>query len=865
MGFSKRIQSGLPFAPAIALLICVLVSTAGNASVVPISSRANLVGLSDASVRDDGRLQTKHEVAGLLIINSSGARSRSSVAQGLVKILREAESFMTSDESLLVRPRTLASSVSELNATSSTGSVGNLPSDGGPLPEASGIRIARSVVNIEPNRAGNLPAAKGNRTVDLWNGIAESTTVSSASISGGNARSLPAPNDAFQNALSETMSASPGSSAPDAITSIYTWDGGGANNNITTTQNWVGDVLPTANSDIIWAGTTRLAVNVDIGGPAKTWTFDSTAGAFVISGAAFTISNGIVNNSTATQTINNAATLTLAQTWSATSGNLIFGGNIDNGGFLLTISGGANTTANGIISGTGGLTKSGSGTLTFSGANSYSGATIVSAGVLNIRDSTGLGTASGGTTVNIGAALQLQGGITVGNETLTLDGTGISSDGALRNISGNNSWAGNITINSTTRINSDAGTLTLDVSSGSAITGTDDNLQIGGAGNVTINDIITLGTGSLTKDGTGTLILNAANSYTGATFVNAGILNIQNSNGLGTIGTGTTVANNATLQLQGNITVGLETLNIRGAGATGQTGALVNVSGNNTYGGLLTLAGNTTLSSNSGMLNLTNTGTITGATYGLTLNGAGNGSIASIIGTTTGSLTKNGTGTWSLSGANTFTGSTTVAQGTLTLANSSGSALGFTSAVTVNSGATLLLGANNQINNAAQIILNGGTFAKGNFSEGSASTAGMGALTLTAAGSHLDLGTGAVGTLTFAGFAPGSFTLIIDNWSGTASTSGNGSTDRLIFASNQSGNLSHFNFTGFAPGATQFDLGNGYWEVVAVPEAGTYFSGLLVLALILFHHRKQIQQLVDRRRTSRRVRFSTVDGTGVAS
>ena len=47
------------------------------------------------------------------------------------------------------------------------------------------------------------------------------------------------------------------------------------------------------------------------------------------------------------------------------------------------------------------------------------------------------------------------------------------------------------------------------------------------------------------------------------------------------------------------------------AGASGQTGALANVSSTNNYGGLLTLAGATTISSDSGTLNLTNTGTIT--------------------------------------------------------------------------------------------------------------------------------------------------------------------------------------------------------------------------------------------------------------
>ena len=71
----------------------------------------------------------------------------------------------------------------------------------------------------------------------------------------------------------------------------------------------------------------------------------------------------------------------------------------------------------------------------------------------------------------------------------------------------------------------------------------------------------------------------------------------------------------------------------------------------------------------------------------------------------------------------------------------------------------MLLGASNQINNTAPVNLAGGTFAKGTFSEGSTNTTGAGALTLNTAGSRLDSGTGAVGTLTFATFISGSYTL----------------------------------------------------------------------------------------------------------
>src|SRR4029453_10918226 len=163
------------------------------------------------------------------------------------------------------------------------------------------------------------------------------------------------------------------------------------------------------------------------------------------------------------------------------------------------------------------------------------------------------------------------------------------------------------------------------------------------------------GTGALTKAGTGILTLSGANTYSGLTLVSAGILNIQSGSALGATTTGTTVSSGATLQLQGSISVGTETPTVSGAGAAGENGALVNVSGTNNYGGLLTLGAASTISSNSGTLNLTNTGTITGSGLNLTLTGSGIGSISSVIGTGTGTVTKNGSGQWTLSGANTYT------------------------------------------------------------------------------------------------------------------------------------------------------------------------------------------------------------------
>jgi autotransporter-associated beta strand protein len=126
---------------------------------------------------------------------------------------------------------------------------------------------------------------------------------------------------------------------------------------------------------------------------------------------------------------------------------------VTNSGETLTISGG--------ITGAGGVTKEGLGELVFSGGNKYGGVTKVNVGSLNVQNATGLGTIAAGTEVVGEAALEIQGNIDIDREALTLRGYGQSSSGALRNISGTNSFAGAVTIAGTTEIASDSGTLTM--------------------------------------------------------------------------------------------------------------------------------------------------------------------------------------------------------------------------------------------------------------------------------------------------------------------------------------------------------------------------------------------------------------------
>ena len=301
--------------------------------------------------------------------------------------------------------------------------------------------------------------------------------------------------------------------------------------------------------------------------------------------------------------------------------------------------------------------KSGEGTWVLSGPNTYTGATTISTGVLNIRNASALGTVAGSTTVASGAALQIQGGITTLAEGLTLDGGGISAAGALRNISGDNTYAGLVALGDDTRINSDAGTLTL--SHTGTISGAH-ALTVGGAGNTTINSILGIGAGTLTKEGAGTLVLSGANTYSGLTTLSAGTLSVNNANALGS---GTLTINGGTID-------------------NTSSGSITNA-GNNaiTIGGDFAFTGTRNLNLGTGSVGLgAATRTITANANTLTVGG--------IISGGGGGLTKAGAGTLTLSGINTYTGTTTINAGTL-MATTSASALG-AGTVTI-SGGTLSL------------------------------------------------------------------------------------------------------------------------------------------------------------------------------
>lgn len=89
------------------------------------------------------------------------------------------------------------------------------------------------------------------------------------------------------------------------------------------------------------------------------------------------------------------------------------------------------------------LTKTGAGTQVLGGTNSYTGLTTVNGGELQVTTTAAIG----GTNVEVlSGRLALNGGITVSGKSLTISGNGTNFFGGLQSVSGTNEWAGSVTL-----------------------------------------------------------------------------------------------------------------------------------------------------------------------------------------------------------------------------------------------------------------------------------------------------------------------------------------------------------------------------------------------------------------------------------
>ena len=159
-------------------------------------------------------------------------------------------------------------------------------------------------------------------------------------------------------------------------------------------------------------------------------------------------------------------------TISTGSGAVDINGAVANIGTLSITSNSTSSEASGIISTDTIITKAGSGTLLLSANNTYTGQTNINAGIISITDNNSLGSADGATIVADGASLSISNDITSA-ENITISGTGISSNGAIRNTADDNTLTGLITLGAHSEIQIDTGSsLTLNPTTGSAVTGT---------------------------------------------------------------------------------------------------------------------------------------------------------------------------------------------------------------------------------------------------------------------------------------------------------------------------------------------------------------------------------------------------------
>jgi hypothetical protein len=159
-------------------------------------------------------------------------------------------------------------------------------------------------------------------------------------------------------------------------------------------------------------------------------------------------------------------------TISTGSGAVDINGAVANIGTLSITSNSTSSEASGIISTDTIITKAGSGTLLLSANNTYTGQTNINAGIISITDNNALGTTAGATIVADGASLSISNDITSA-ENITISGTGISSNGAIRNTANDNTLTGLITLGAHSEIQIDSGSsLTLNPTAGNAVTGT---------------------------------------------------------------------------------------------------------------------------------------------------------------------------------------------------------------------------------------------------------------------------------------------------------------------------------------------------------------------------------------------------------
>ncbi|MJY56840.1 fibronectin-binding autotransporter adhesin ShdA [Salmonella enterica subsp. enterica] len=290
------------------------------------------------------------------------------------------------------------------------------------------------------------------------------------------------------------------------------------------------------------------------------------------------------------------------------------------------------------VTGEGQIVKSGSDELIVTGDNNYSGGTTISDGTLIADHADSLGT---GAVANSGVLQVGEGEL---ENTLSGSGSLVKTGTGELTLSGDNDYSGGTTIS--------GGTLTADHAD-SLGTGAVANSGVLQVGEGELENTLS-GSGSLVKTGTGELTLSGNNTYSGGTTITGGTLTADHADSLGT----GTIANNGVLQVgEGELE---NTLSGSGSLVKTGTGELT-LSGDNDYSGGTTITGGTLTADHADSLG-------TGAIANSGVLQVGEGELENTL-SGSGSLVKTGTGELTLSGDNSYSGTTTITDGTLIAAN----------------------------------------------------------------------------------------------------------------------------------------------------------------------------------------------------
>ncbi|EAR2105641.1 fibronectin-binding autotransporter adhesin ShdA [Salmonella enterica subsp. enterica] len=283
------------------------------------------------------------------------------------------------------------------------------------------------------------------------------------------------------------------------------------------------------------------------------------------------------------------------------------------------------------------LTKQGDGTLILSNTGNDYGDTEIVGGILAAKDAASLGTGDVTIAENVTLALS-QGSL---DNNVTGEGQIVKSGSDELIVTGDNNYSGGTTIS--------GGTLTVDHAD-SLGSGDIDNSGVLKVGEGELENTL-FGSGSLVKTGTGELTLSGDNTYSGGTTISGGTLTADHADSLGS----------GDIDNSGVLKVGEGELKntLSGSGSLVKTGTgELTLSGDNTYSGGTTITGGTLTADHADSLgsgDIDNSGVLQVGEGELenTLSGAG-------------SLVKTGTGELTLSGDNSYSGGTTISDGTLT-------------------------------------------------------------------------------------------------------------------------------------------------------------------------------------------------------